>query len=181
MDSPSRVHSAESLSLSFGVGRQPEKNCRFARFRCREKFAESNFNLGATAEIRFDIRRRNVRNESTNYPAKLATPRISPSPSIARLLSLSLSLSLSRRASPDYSVNDTIRRIISVRILWFLPSGELDLAVSLALTISPHSRKNAFDSLSGLPPLPAHRSFWPSSRYADLVIDACFMLDRVRR
>jgi len=112
------------------------------------KFAKSNFNSGTTAEIRFDIRRRIVRNESTNYPGKPVTSRGSLSPTLPSPC----------RANPDYSVNDAIRRIISVRIVRFLRSGELDSVVSLVLAISPRSRKNASDPLSGLVSFPVHRS-----------------------
>lgn len=93
------------------------------------------------------------------------------------------SLTLSHYTNPDYSVNDAIRRIISVRALRFLRSGELDPAVSLVLAYVPafSKERRVWSPVWSSVAIPVHRSFWPSSRYADLVIDACFMLDRVRR
>jgi len=97
-----------SLSLSFSrIRATTRKKLSIRTIPMSRKFAESNFNSGATAEIRFDIRRRNVRNESANSDGK-AGVSLFPSNS---------SLILSRRANPDYSVNDAIRRIISVRTL----------------------------------------------------------------
>lgn len=61
---------------------------------------ESNFNSFATAEIRFDIRWWNVRNEYANYPGSLSTlstSRLLPLSPFSYILSVTITSSSSRR------------------------------------------------------------------------------------